>query len=69
MSEKPGVIQQLRGVIGALEQEGNGLLIMGRGLSPEERRRSDHISKALPKLREGLEILTTEPLSEDKSGP
>ncbi len=69
MSEKPDVIKQLGGVIDALEQEWNGLQIMGRGLSPEERRWSDQISGALPKLREGLEILTTEALSEDKRVP
>lgn len=68
MSEKLDVIQQLRGVIEALQQERNRLQIMGRGLSPEERRRSDQISNGLPKLREGLEILTTEAVSEEKSG-
>ena len=37
MSEKPDVIQQLRDVIETLQQEWNGLQIMGRALPPEER--------------------------------
>ena len=67
MSEQPDVIRQLHGVLEALQQEWKGMQIAGRAWSPEERRRSDQISRAAHKLREGLEILITEVLPTEKS--
>ncbi len=50
MSDKPDVLQQLGGVIEALQQEWNGLQIMGRGLLPVEQARNDQLSSTLPFL-------------------
>ncbi len=64
MPEESDTIRQLKSIIETLHGEWTQMQIMGRGLSPEERRRSDQIYNPLPKLREALEILTTEAVSE-----
>ncbi len=66
MSNEPDTIRQLKSIIDTLHGEWTQMQIMGRGLSPEERRRSDQISKALPKLREALEVLAPEAVAEEK---
>ncbi len=68
MADGSDTIGQLKDIIASLHCEWKQMQIMGRGLSPTERRRSYQISNSLQKLREGLEILTTEAVFEEQGG-
>ena len=66
MSDELDTIRQLKSIIGTLNSEWTQMQIMGRGLLPEEQVRSDRLSKALPKLREALEVLAPKAVAEEK---
>lgn len=64
MNEPKDVNETLKCIIDTLNGEWTQLKIMGRGFSPEETRRNEQLSNALPLLRDALGILTAESVSE-----
>lgn len=46
--------ERLKDLIEALQQESNAILVLGRTLTDEEKRRVDQIEAALPLLRQAL---------------
>ena len=64
MNEPKNVNETLKSIIDTLNGEWTQMQIMGRALSPDEIKRSERISNALPLLRDALGILTAEGVSE-----